>query len=170
VLFLSGCADNPQSPVDNGSSLQLTKERIYFTSTTYPIELIDPGTVTIAGNNIIFKDQIVKAQVLSENPLINGILILNDNSRLNLTTGEGQMHGTFILTPDIHPDGEVWTGNFTATRSKTGESEWTAYINENLQGSNGALEGLHLKAEEIMVQTHIFGETGFISTGEGWIK
>jgi hypothetical protein len=80
------------------------------------------------------------------------------------------MQGTFVLTPDIHTDGEVWNGNFTATRVKTGESEWTAYINENLHGSNGALEGLHLQAEEIMIQTHIFGETGFISTGEGWIK
>jgi hypothetical protein len=170
VLFLlPGCSDNSQSPVD--ASLVLQKEVIAnFSLTGYSVELIEPGTIKVVGNNIIVKDQVVKLRVDSDNLMVNGFLILDNNGSLNIYTGEGHIYGKITIIPDVHPDGEMWTGNFTGTRVRKSETEWNTFINERAKGYNGALEGLHLYADEVAVTNHIYGETGFLSTGTGYIK
>lgn len=172
-LLLGGCSEKsqlPNEPVtnENGNSLEKVT-RTPYTANIILVDLIDPGSVKIVGQNLIVKDRVVKTRYVASNPLVTGDLLITINFRFNLMTGEGPTHGKWTNVPDAYPDA-LWEGNFTGYRTKTGESEWTEKVSIVGKGEGGAIDGMKHFADGIIYSTHIYEETGFYGEGTGVIK
>jgi hypothetical protein len=167
LVFL-GCSEKSQLPNEPVNSLEKVTTTDY-TADIILVDLIDPGSAKIVGQNLIVKDRVVKTRYVASNPLVTGDLLISINFRFNLNTGEGPTHGKWLNVPDAYPNA-VWEGNFTGYRTKTGESEWTENVSIVGKGEGGAIDGMKHFADGLIYSTHIYEETGFFGTASGIIK
>lgn len=172
-LLLVGCSEKSQLPNEpatneHGDALQKITNTLY-TANIILVDLIDPGSVKIVGQNLIVKDRVVKTRYETSNPLVTGDLLITINFRFNLNTGEGPTHGKWSNAPDVYPDA-LWEGNFTGYRTKTGDAEWTENVSIVGNGEGGAIDGMKHFADGLIYSTHIYEETGFYGTASGVVK
>jgi hypothetical protein len=167
-LTLIGCSEKSQLPNEPINSLEKVTT-IGYTGTITLVGLIDPGSEKIVGQNMIVKDRVVLTRFEDSSPLITGDLLLTINSRFNINTGEGHMHGQWSIVPDVYPDA-VWEGSFTGHRTKTGESEWTENISTVGKGDGGVIDGMKTFADGLIYSDDIYSRTGFFGTAIGVIK
>jgi hypothetical protein len=167
LLFL-GCSEKSQFPIEPINSLEkVTKTQ--YTADVILIDLIDPGSVKIVGQNLIVKDRVVQTRYEASNPLVKGDLLITINFRFNLTTGEGPTHGKWSNVPDDYP-GDLWQGSFNGYRTKTGESEWTEKVSIVGKGEGEAIDGMKHFADGLIYSNDIYEETGFLGVANGVIK
>jgi hypothetical protein len=173
ILFLFfGGSDKSQLPDEPGQANLNSLDKvtiIEYTAINYPIEILDPGTSKIAGQHLIIKDMVMRTRYEASTPLVTGDLILTINSKYNLETGEGPIHGKFSKVPDDYPDC-IWEGNWSGYRTKTGESEWTENIHIIGHGYGGEIDGMQVITDEVITSDDIFGQTGFYGEATGIIK
>jgi hypothetical protein len=167
LLFL-GCSEKSQLPNEPVSALQKVTTTDYTADLTI-IGLIDPGSEKIVGQNLIVKDRIVLVRYEASSDLVTGNLRVTINFRFNLNTGEGPTHGKWSKVPDAYPE-DLWEGNFTGYRTKTGESEWTDNLNIVGKGKGEVIGGMKNFAEGFMYSDDIYLRTGFFGTTSGVIK
>lgn len=167
-LLLVGCSEKTQLPNEPVNSLEKVTTTDY-TADVILVDLIDPGSVKIVGQNLIVKDRVVLTRYVASNSLVTGDLLITINFRFNLNTGEGPTHGKWSNVPDAYSDA-VWEGNFTGYRTKTGESEWTEHVSIVGKGEGGDIDGMKHFADGLIYSNHIYEETGFIGTASGVIK
>ena len=169
LLFsFNGCSEKsqlPDEPVNSLAKVTITN----FTGILYPTGLIDPGTVKIVGQNYFRTNQAVQCTLQTDNNLITGTAILIKSNRYDVNTGEGVLHGTLSITPDEYPEC-VWEITWTGTRDKTGESEWTSYIDMVGMGEGDEIDGMKVHIDGVVTDDDIYGELGFYGTGNGYIK
>lgn len=167
-FFWNGCSDTftlPDEPVTG----ELQKVTITnFTATETFNTILNPGIMKMMGQNIIVKGSVIQSSFESGNNLINGVVIVTGNGRLNLNTGEGPVHGVFTLTP-VDEAGGVWKGNWTGYRRITGSMEWTTKAHLVAHGEGSAIDGMMFYADEEIVSNQPAGGsyTGKVS---GYIK
>jgi hypothetical protein len=101
--------------------------------------------------------------------LVTGNLLVTINFRFNLNTGEGPSHGKWSKVPDAYPE-NLWEGNFTGYRTKTGESEWTDNLHIVGQGEGDVIGGMKNIADALIYSDDIYLRTGFFGTAIGVIK
>lgn len=168
LLFFNGCSEKTQLPDEPAASLgKVTITNI--TGNLYPTATIDPGTVKIVGRNLFINNLVVQCTTIVDNELCTGMVIITQNSRYNVETGEGVLRGTYNIIPDEYPDC-VWECTWTGTRVKTGESEWTSYTKLEGKGAGGEIDGMKIHIDGVIIYEDIYGESGFYATGTGYIK
>jgi len=174
VLSLPGCTDRSVSPVspadqivpDQGSLGKVTT--VPFTSTDYPLEVLDPGKVAVVDGNLVMKNVVVRERMNSDNPMANGTMIHSLSLVINLATGEGPCRGTFTLTPDADMDGGVWEGTYSGYRTKIGDQVFRLPLTTIGLGRGGTLEGLKMNGTMVLT---VYGTppTFWTGVGEGYI-
>ena len=168
LLLFSGCSEKSQSPTESMNSL--SKVTITdFTGVIYATALIDPGIVKIVGQNYFRTNQAVQCTLQTDIDLVTGTAILIKSNRYDVNTGEGVLHGTLSITPDEYPEC-VWEITWTGTRDKTGESEWTSYIDMVGMGEGDEIDGMKVHIDGVVTDDDIYGELGFYGVGTGYIK
>ena len=168
VFFWNGCSDRstlPDEPATGEIQKVMTTD---FTATETFNTILNPGIMKMVGENIIVKGSVIQSSFESGNDLINGVIIVTGNGRLNLNTGEGPVHGIFSLTPADVPGG-VWKGNWTGYRRITSTMEWTTKAHLVAHGEGGAIEGIMFYADEEIVSHQPAGGT-YIGEVSGYIK
>lgn len=168
LLSINGCSEKselPNEPVNSLGKVTITN----FTAIFYATGLIDPGTVKIVGQNYFRTNQVVQCNLQTENELLNGTAVLTKSNRYNIDTGEGVLHGTLSIMPDNYPDC-TWECTWTATRNKTGETEWTSYTSMVGTGEGYEIEGMKIHINGTVTDDDIYGELGFYGVGTGYIK
>ena len=168
IVFFSGCTEKshlPNEPVNSLEKVIITN----FTANEFPTGIIDPGTMTIVGENIIIKDQVVESSFMADNSLVTGTAIITASGKLNMYTGEGPVHGKMTLIPDAVTGG-VWECNWTGYRSKTGESEWTGNLHLAGHGEGGEIDGMKINFDEETYTDHIYGENAYWGVATGYLK
>ena len=175
MLSLVGCSDKSQSPVDPTDKDQVSLEKcpavIHYTESHYPLEILDPGTVTVVGNKMIIKKVVVKERLDASNNLVTGYMTHKLSAILNLNTGEGPMWGTYTLKPDAFASGpEKWEGTYTGWRSKTPGSDtlFTIPLKVLGQGKGKALKGMKLFLNDVITGWGT-PPTGWYGGGKGYI-
>jgi hypothetical protein len=174
AFVLMGCSDNSASleaPTDQAAREQGSLQKatiVPFTTTDYPVEVLDPGEVRIVEGNLVMKNVVVLERFDSDNPMVNGTLVHNLSLVLDLTTGEGPCRGTFTLTPDADVGGGVWEGAYSGYRTRIGDQVFTLPLTSVGRGKGGTIEGI--KMNENLVLT-AFGTppTYWYGTGEGYL-
>ena len=167
LVFL-GCSEKSQLPNEPVNSLEKVTI-IPYTADINLVELIDPGSVKIVGQNLIVKDRVVLTRFEADTSLVTGDLLLTINFRFNLNTGEGPTHGKWSNVPDAYPDA-VWEGSFTGYRTKTSDTTWTENVSIVGKGEGGVIDGMKNFADGLIYSTHIYEETGFVGEGSGVLK
>lgn len=168
VLAFIGCSEKAQFPNEPVNSLEKVTTTDY-TGTITVVGVIDPGSTKMVGQNIIVKDMIVQARFEGSTDLMTGDQLITINFRFDLNTGEGPSHGKWSIVPDAYPD-ELWEGNFTGYRTKTGESAWTDVCRIVGKGEGEALDGMKTFNESLIYSGDIYLRTGFIGATSGVIK
>lgn len=167
LVFL-GCSEKSQLPNEPVNSLEKVTTTDY-TATLTIIGLVDYGSEKIVGQNLIVKDRVVLVRYEASSDLVTGNLLVTMNFRFNLNTGEGPSHGKWSKVPDAYPE-DLWEGNFTGFRTKTGESEWTDNLHIVGQGEGDVIGGMKNMAEGLIYSDDIYLRTGFFGTASGVIK
>lgn len=168
IFLLTGCSEKfqlPEEPANKLEKVTITD----FTATEYPVQIIDPGTTKIVGQNIIVKGQVIESIFACDNSFVNGTAYITLNGMLNIYTGEGPLHGKLNLTPDAMP-GNTWECNWTGYRTKTGESEWTLNLQLEGQGKGGELDGMKIFFDEAVIANDIYGQNGYVGSVTGYLK
>jgi hypothetical protein len=173
-LLLVGCSDEKQSPVTPIDKGSLEKVIItYFTSSHHPIPpyIIDPGEVKLVGGNWILKDVGVIEQVTSSSPLSGGTMIHYLSARMDAVTGEGPVHGSFTIIPDVNTGGGVWEGNYTGYRSKMPGSDTLFILPLDVRGHGrgGTIDGMQLSLDDVITAWGT-PPVGWFGSGEGFFK
>lgn len=158
-LFLSiGCNEEswvePLSPVvEEQSSLSKLTTRLNFTGTetfdaiSDPSCIVDPGTVTQLGNNLVIEGFTIISTTTMD---VEGMgvsqsqLVITMNAVWDNVTFSGPMNGTYITEVDGEPK---WEGVYKGYRSKIGQNEWLGQLELRAIGV-GNFEGLALKGTE----------------------
>jgi hypothetical protein len=183
AFVLLGCSDNSApivAPRDQGAQVpaSLAKSNITnFTFTHSPIGLTGEGTVTLEPGG---KWQIKKYGVTEEvnilnppgipDPLVSGIMVHYLSATLDATTGEGPVHGSFILTPQSDVGGGVWEGTYEGYRSGTSEpGVFTLPLKVVGHGRGGTIQGMQLNEKSVLTA---FGTppSYWTGVGEGFYK
>jgi len=167
-FLLVGCSEKSQLPNEPVNSLEKVTTTDY-TATITILGLVDPGSEKIVGQNLIVKDRVVLTRYEADNSLVTGNLLVTINFRFNLNTGEGPSHGKWSKVPDAYPE-NLWEGNFTGYRTKTGESEWTDNLHIVGQGEGDVIGGMKNIADALIYSDDIYLRTGFFGTAIGVIK
>ena len=173
-LALVGCSDEQQSPVTPIDQASLEKVIIInFTSNHHPIPpyIIDPGEVKLVGGNWILKDVGVIEQITSSDPLGGGTMIHYLSAKMDAVTGEGPVHGSFTITPDVNTEGGVWEGIYTGYRSKMPGSDtlFTLPLNVVGHGRGGTIDGWQFFTDDVITAWGT-PPVGWYGVGEGFIK
>ena len=166
-VFL-GCSEKSRLPNEPVSSLEKVTTTDY-TATITIVEIVDPGSAKIVGQNMIVKDMVVLTRYEASSDLVTADLLITINSKFNLNTGEGPTHGKWSSVPDAFPDA-MWEGNFTGHRTKTGESSWTENASIVGQGIGGVIDGMKNFTDAIIYTDDIYEQTGFYGTASGVLK
>ena len=167
LVFL-GCSEKSQLPNEPVSSLEKVTTTDY-TATITIIDIVDPGTVKIVGQNMIIKDLVALTRYEASSDLVTADLLITINSKFNLYTGEGPTHGKWSSVPDAYPDA-MWEGSFTGHRTRTGESSWTENASIVGQGIGGVIDGMKNFTDAIIYTDDIYEQTGFYGTASGVLK
>lgn len=167
LVFL-GCSEKSQLPNEPVNSLEKVTTTDY-TATITILELVDPGSVKIVGQNMIVKDMIVLTRYEASSDLVTADLLITINFKFNLNTGEGPSHGKWSSLPDAYPD-VMWEGSFTGYRTKTGESEWTENASIIGKGVGGIIDGMKNFTDALIYSDDIYERTGFYGEASGVIK
>jgi hypothetical protein len=167
-LTLIGCSEKSQLPNEPVNALEKVTITDYTADLTI-IGLVDPGSEKIVGQNLIVKDRVVLVRYEASSDLVTGNLLVTINFRFNLNTGEGPTHGKWSKVPDAYPE-DLWEGNFTGYRTKTGESEWTDNLHIVGRGEGDVIGGMKNIADALMYSDDIYLRTGFFGTASGVIK
>jgi hypothetical protein len=167
LVFL-GCSEKSQLPNEPVNALEKVTS-IDYTADLTIIGLVDPGSEKIVGQNLIVKDRVVMVRYEASSDLVTGNLLVTINFRFNLNTGEGPTHGKWSKVPDAYPE-DLWEGNFTGYRTKTGESEWTDNLHIVGSGEGDVIGGMKNIADALMYSDDIYLRTGFFGTASGVIK
>jgi len=167
LVFL-GCSEKSQLPNEPVNSLEKVTTTDYTADMTI-LELVDPGSEKIVGQNLIVKDRVVMVRYEASSDLVTGNLLVTLNFSFNLNTGEGPSHGKWSKVPDAYPE-DLWEGSFTGYRTKTGESEWTDNLNIVGKGEGEVIGGMKNIADALMYSDDIYLRTGFFGTAIGVIK
>ena len=165
---LVGCSEKSQLPNEPVNSLEKVTTTDY-TATITILDLVDPGSVKIVGQNMIVKDRVVLTRYEATSDLVTADLLITINFKFNLNTGEGPTHGKWSSVPDAYPDA-MWEGNFTGYRTKTGESVWTENASINGKGVGGVIDGMKNFTDAIIYTNDIYERTGFYGEASGVIK
>jgi hypothetical protein len=169
LLFVS-CSDEQQSPItptDQGSLEKVI--RTYFTSSDYPIQILDPGTVKVEGGHWIIRKIIVKERFNSDNSLVAGIMIHSLSATLDIINGEGLVWGSFTITPDENVEDGVWEGTYNGQRTRTGESEWEIPLDVVGHGKGGTLQSMQMRGLTV-ITAYDTPPTWWTGEGEGYIQ
>ena len=167
-LLFVGCSEKSQLPNEPVNSLEKVTTTAYTADLTI-IGLVDFGSEKIVGQNLIVKDRVVLVRYEASSDLVTGNLLVTMNYRFNLITGEGPSHGKWSKVPDAYPE-DLWEGNFTGYRTKTGESEWTDNLNIVGKGNGEVIGGMKNFADASIYSNDIYLRTGFFGTASGVIK
>ena len=119
-LTLVGCFGQSQLPVDPTDQISNQQDKsslekyivTNFTATYHVTGLIDPGSNKVVREKLITKGQVIECTYdYLDNALVGGSLTLYTNSILDVNTGEGPVHGNFVITPNsANAGGGVWEG------------------------------------------------------------
>jgi len=175
AFVLVGCSDNPAVPVSPAEPTAqappaLAKAIITnFTFTHHPIAPPSAGEKRHVGEVWIMKDITVQEQVFSDDPLVAGTMVNCLSGTLNATSGEGPVHGKFILTPTGPVGGGVWEATYTGYRSKSEGVYFTIPLKVVVQGRGGTLQGMQGFFESVITSWGI-PTAGWIGAGEGFYK
>jgi hypothetical protein len=179
-LLFVGCSEQSQSPVAptdqiSNQPVQGSLEKCvisHYTATYHLTGVPDPGSNKVVNGKLITKGQVIECVYdYSDNNLVGGTLTLYANSILDVNTGEGPVHGKFIITPNsADAGGGVWEGIWWGSRKKTGESEWTTSLMTMGQGKGGSLKRMQFFSRETVHFTDLFGANGFNGESKGYIK
>ena len=169
-LLLVSCSDEPQSPVTPTDQGLLEKVILtYFTSSDYPIQILDPGTVELQNGHWIIRKIVVKELFNSDNSLVAGIMIHSLSATLDFNTGEGHVWGSFTITPDANVGGGVWEGTYNGQRTRTGESEWEIPLDVVGHGKGGTLQSMQMRGITV-ITAYDTPPTWWTGEGEGYIQ
>jgi len=171
-LSLVSCSDEQQSPVTPIDQGSLEKVIITnFTLSHYPIGQTGEGEVKLVGGNWILKDVGVIEQITSSDPLVAGTMTHYLSARMDAITGEGPVHGSFTITPDVNTEGGVWEGNYTGYRSRTPGSDtlFTLPLNVGGHGKGGTIDGMQISMDDVITAWGT-PPVGWYGSGEGFYK
>jgi len=171
-LSLVSCSDEQQSPVTPIDQGSLEKVIITnFTLSHHPIGMTGEGEVKLVGGNWILKDVGVIEQVTSSDPLVAGTMIHYLSARMDAVTGEGPVHGSFTITPDVNTGGGVWEGIYTGYRSKMPGSDtlFTLPLNVVGHGRGGTIDGMQIHMDDVITAWGT-PPVGWFGIGEGFYK
>lgn len=171
-LSLVSCSDEPQSPITPIDQGSLEKVIITnFTLSHYPIGMTGEGTIKLVGGNWILKDVGVIELINSADPLVAGTMTHYLSGKMNAVTGEGPVHGTFTITPDVNTVGGVWEGNYTGYRSRTPGSDTLFTLPLHLvgHGRGGTIEGMQSFTDDVITAWGT-PPVGWFGVGEGFYK
>lgn len=175
AFVLVGCSDNsavPVSPADQPMQAPPSLAKAIMTDFTFSHHPITPpfaGERKLVGEVWVMNDITVKEQVVSDDPLVAGTMVNCLSGTLNATTGEGPVHGKFVLTPTADVGGGVWEATYTGFRSKSEGIYFTIRLNVVTQGRGGTLEGMQGFFESVITSWGI-PTAGWFGAGGGFYK
>ena len=163
-LSLPGCSDKSQSPVaptDQAAQQLASLEKAIITNFTFthsPIGLTGEGTVELVpGGKWQIKNYGVTEEVnilnppANPDPLVSGIMVHYLSGTLDAVTGEGPVHGSFTLTPQVDVGGGVWEGTYQGYRYKTSTpGVFTASLKVVGHGKGGTIQGMQLNEVTVL--------------------
>lgn len=176
IITIIGCSDKSQLPVQpitqsqrEGGSLGKCII-ISYTSSDYPVGILDPGVVKLERGKWIIRNVVVKERFDSDNPLIAGVMIHNLSGILNAITGEGPICGTLTVTPD-NAGGGVWEGSYSGWRSKKPGSDtlFTLPLKVIARGKGGTINNMQLFGTTIITAWGT-PPVGWYGSSKGFIK
>jgi hypothetical protein len=156
AFVLTGCSDNsavPVSPTDQSTQTPALLEKsnkVDFTFSEKNIPPAVPAKMWVAGGVLQIRDahafEAVDAGLTSP---VTGTMEHYLDLSLNVVTGEGPCHGSFILRPTnlaIVGDDAIWVGTYEGYRSKTSVSSvFTLPLKLVAHGRGGNIDGMQAK-------------------------
>ena len=171
-LSLVGCSDEPQSPITPTDQSSLEKVIITnFTFNHFPIGQTGEGEVKLVGGNWILKDVGVIELVTGSDPLVGGTMTHYLSAKMDAITGEGPVHGSFTIIPEVNTEGGVWEGIYTGYRSRMPGSDtlFTLPLNVVGHGRGGTIEGMQISMDDVITAWGT-PPVGWYGSGEGFYK
>jgi hypothetical protein len=155
AVAVVGCGDEPLAP--RGEEFIPAGNRVAaaaiapFTASDQPVEVLDPGLVSVQGGRILWRGLVVRSRIDASDARFSGFLVATLNANWNLQ-GEGAVWGKF--THDVDTGGR-WEGVWRAHRTRTGESEWSGDATWSAQGRSGSVEGLRAHGTELVTSFEV---------------
>ena len=151
----AACSDSPLAPADDlalnvaGASVTVTS----LTATDVFTGLVDPGLVEVREYHFVARGVVVTSRITATDPRGTCNARITANEQLLMADGSGQVWGKFECDADV---GGVWVASWTGQREPGGAGVWIATIKVVGHGVGGAIDGLQLRAEELVYQNAPF--------------
>lgn len=167
--LMVACADGqpvaPElDPVVQSAAVAAAVTDAPFTATDMPLAPIDAGRTVVTPSKIVIHGLTVAMFVDASDPRLTGSGQVAANGVLDPLTGAGPVWGTFF----IDAAGGRWVGNWHGTRAPVGDV-WVADIEWTGRGVSGSVEGLHIKANEIITSPSLVPSV-YVGQVEGFIR